>query len=80
MSVGSWRSSRLLVMSKLKPGEQAAEIHCDEHGAKVEVRMLHRLGRTYGFKVVCRPLNGNTVLVWIKKPGMDKNILKLWGL
>lgn len=76
---GSWRYRRLLVISKLKPEEQAAEIICDEYGPKVEIRMLHGLAHTYGFKVTCRPTNGNRVLIWVKKPGFSKDILKMWN-
>lgn len=78
MGKGSWRYRRLLAMSRIKPGKQAVEIVCDEHGPKVEIKMLHSLAYNYGFKVACRPTNGNAILVWVKKPGFNKDILKMW--
>lgn len=78
MGKSSWRYRRLLALSKLSPGKQALKIVCDEHGSKVEIKMLHSLAYNYGFRVACRPTSDGAILVWVKKPGFDKRVLEIW--
>jgi len=77
---GDWTHQTLLVLSKIKPESEAAVISCSDYGAKRSVHRIHSLARRYGFRVVCRTMRDSTVLVWVKKPGFDRNIVKLWGL
>lgn len=78
---GDWTRQTLEALSKVKPEEEAAVLcSSPDHGAKEDVKRIHSLAKRYGFRVVCRCVRDNTILVWVKKPGFDKNVIKLWGL
>jgi len=77
---GDWTYHTLLALSRIKPESEAAVITCSDYGAKRSVKRIHSLALRYGFRVACRTMRDSTVLVWVKKPGMDKNVTKLWGL
>lgn len=76
---GEWVHETLLALSKVHPEQEAVQISDGRKWSKNLVVRIHSLARRYGFKVCCRPIHDGTVLVWVRKPGMDKNILKLWG-
>lgn len=74
---GDWTLQTIKILSRVKPESEAALIPCPL-GAKAAVTRLHSLGRRYNFRVVCRTIRDSRVLVWVKKPGIDKHILDLW--
>lgn len=75
---GDWTLKILQALASVKPDKQAAVIDC-EAGAKETVCRIHSLAKRYGFRVVCRTMRDETVLVWVKKPGIDKHITDLWS-
>ncbi len=75
---GEWCHGILTALSKVRPEVEAARIVPGEMGYKKTVQQLHHLARRYGFKVCCRGTRRGHVMVWVRKPGIDKNILKLW--
>jgi hypothetical protein len=77
---GDWTYRTLLALSQIKPEIEAAVIRCSDDGAKRSVKRIHSLAVRYGFRVTCRTMRDATVLVWVKKPGVDKNVTKLWRL
>lgn len=77
---GDWTLRTLTQLARIRPEKECIVVDCPGYGAKRTVKRIHSLGTRYGFKPVCRTMRDNTVLVWVRKPGIDKKALKLWEI